>query len=76
MMKEVKTQVKAGVDMGAIWNALTQDMRFIIPKIVPNLVKEVEVVEGDGGLGSVLLFKFGSGESLHAASFLAICISL
>ncbi|XP_031254393.1 phytohormone-binding protein-like isoform X1 [Pistacia vera] len=63
MMKEVKSQVKAGVEIGTFWKALTKDMRFIIPKIVPNLVKEVELVEGDGGLGSVLLFKFGSDVS-------------
>ncbi|XP_031254394.1 major allergen Pyr c 1-like isoform X2 [Pistacia vera] len=68
MMKEVKSQVKAGVEIGTFWKALTKDMRFIIPKIVPNLVKEVELVEGDGGLGSVLLFKFGSAAALAFAS--------
>jgi hypothetical protein len=33
----------------------------VAQKAIPNLVKDVELIEGDGGLGSVLLFKFYDG---------------
>lgn len=54
MKKEVKSQAKVCVGLGALWKALAKDVRFIIPKIIPNLVKQVHVIEGDGGLGTVL----------------------
>ncbi|KAJ4726247.1 Major allergen Bet v 1 [Melia azedarach] len=61
MMKEVKSQAKVGVSVESLWKALALDMRFIIPSVVPNLVKEVQIIEGDGSLGTVLLFNFASG---------------
>ncbi|XP_050218191.1 phytohormone-binding protein CSBP-like [Mercurialis annua] len=59
MAKEVKTQAKISVGVDILWKALTKDLKFIIPKMIPNLVKEAQVIEGDGGLGSVFLFNFG-----------------
>lgn len=61
MAKEVKTEAKVCVGIGALWEALAKDLRILIPKIIPNLVKSVKVIEGDGGVGTVLLFSFGSG---------------
>ncbi|KAK9269542.1 hypothetical protein L1049_001318 [Liquidambar formosana] len=63
MIKEATTQEKVDVGIEALWRALAKDMRFIIPKIIPNLVRDVEVIEGDGGLGTVFLFNFGSDVS-------------
>ncbi|XP_015896066.3 phytohormone-binding protein [Ziziphus jujuba] len=60
MMNEVKTHVIVGVEIDALWKALSKEMRFVIPKIIPNLVKSVEIIEGDGGIGTVFLFSFGS----------------
>ncbi|KAL9444170.1 hypothetical protein AB3S75_017368 [Citrus x aurantiifolia] len=58
MKKEVKSQAKVCVGAGALWKALAKDLRFVIPIIIPNLVKQVQFIEGDGGLGTVLLFNF------------------
>ncbi|EEF28677.1 conserved hypothetical protein [Ricinus communis] len=59
MVKEVKTQAKIGVGVDILWKALAKNLKFIIPKMIPNLVKDAEVIEGDGGLGTVYLFNFG-----------------
>lgn len=65
-MKELQTQAKVSIGLNALWNALTKDLRFVVPKAMPNLVEHVDLIEGDGGLGTVLLFQFKSGESIYS----------
>ncbi|KAK3003478.1 hypothetical protein RJ639_018234 [Escallonia herrerae] len=60
MRKEANTQTKVGVGIEAFWKALAKDVTVLTPTVLPKLVKEVEVIEGDGGLGTVFLFHFGS----------------
>jgi hypothetical protein len=58
MTQQVQTsQAKVGVGLEVLWRALTKELRFVAQKAIPNLVKDVELIEGDGGLGSVLLFR-------------------
>lgn len=62
LMEEVRTQAKAAVGLDTLWKALTKDLRFVVPKAIPNFVKEVQLIEGDDGdLGTVLLFNLCSG---------------
>ncbi|KAI5571637.1 hypothetical protein POPTR_011G127800v4 [Populus trichocarpa] len=61
MIKEVKTQVNVGVAVDVLWKALTKDLKDILPKMMPNLVKDADMLEGDGGLGTIYLFNFGPG---------------
>ncbi|XP_057460678.1 phytohormone-binding protein CSBP-like [Actinidia eriantha] len=63
MTKEAKAQVKVQVGIEAIWKALAKDLRFVLPRIMPGVVRDVQVIEGDGGLGTVFLFNFGSDVS-------------
>jgi hypothetical protein len=66
MAQQVQTsQAKVGVGLEVLWRALTKELRFVAQKAIPNLVKDVELIEGDGGLGSVLLFKFHDGQSIY-----------
>ena len=67
MIKEVKTQVNVGVGVDVLWKALAKDLKDILPKMMPNLVKDAEMLEGDGGLGTIYLFNFGPGESISLA---------
>lgn len=62
-MKEAKTQVTADVRIDSLWKCLSKDLYSIVPQVLPNLVQNGEIIEGDGGLGSVILFNFGPGES-------------
>ncbi|BFG29303.1 hypothetical protein CerSpe_155770 [Prunus speciosa] len=59
MIKEIKTEAVVKVGIEALWKALVKDVRFVAPKLIP-LVKNIQVLEGDGG--PVLLSNFGSGE--------------
>nr|XP_043607302.1 phytohormone-binding protein CSBP-like [Erigeron canadensis] len=58
-MKEDKAQVKVAVPIRDLWKAMSSDFQHMIPKILPAIVEEVELIEGDGGYGSIFLFKFG-----------------
>ncbi|CAH1428637.1 unnamed protein product [Lactuca virosa] len=57
-MKEDIVQLKVCVPIRDLWKAMSSDLRHIVAKVLPDMVEEVEMLEGDGGLGSILLFKF------------------
>ncbi|KAL0549881.1 hypothetical protein IC582_014373 [Cucumis melo] len=61
MVKEAKAQAKVRVGIETLWKALVKDLRFIIPKLMPNTVEKIELIHGNGGLGSVFLFHLGRG---------------
>jgi len=62
-MKEAKTQATVNVGIDSLWKCLSKDLHSILPQVTPNFVQNAEVIEGDGSLGSVILFTFGPGES-------------
>ncbi|XP_068666546.1 major strawberry allergen Fra a 1.07-like [Aristolochia californica] len=43
-----------------LWKA-SKDTRNLIPKLIPNQVASIVLLEGDGGVGSVTQFNFGEG---------------
>nr|XP_043608458.1 phytohormone-binding protein CSBP-like [Erigeron canadensis] len=57
-MKEDVDQMKVSVPIKDLWRAMATDNRYVVPKVLPDIVSEVELLEGDGGLGSMLVFKF------------------
>ncbi|WCJ18229.1 Major strawberry allergen Fra a 1-A [Euphorbia peplus] len=59
MRKEVKSQTKMGCRIDLVWKALAKDVKLLLPILAPNLVKDVQLIQGDGGLGTVYLFNFG-----------------
>lgn len=61
-MKDAKTQVTVDVGIDSLWKCLSKDLHSTLPQVIPNLVQNGEVIEGDGGLGTVILFSFGPGE--------------
>ncbi|KAJ0790346.1 putative Bet v I/Major latex protein [Helianthus annuus] len=60
-MKEDIAQVTVSVPIKDLWKAMASDNRNVVPKVLPDIVSEVELLEGDGGYGSLLLFKFWPG---------------
>lgn len=64
MRREEKGQVKVCVGIDLLWKALVNDLSALLPILIPNLVTEGEMLQGDGRLGTVYHFKFGTGE-LH-----------
>ncbi|KAK2355193.1 hypothetical protein P8452_75372 [Trifolium repens] len=63
MVKEFKTQTTLNVALETLWKAQSKDFILIAPKVLPNIVKDVQVIEGDGGVGTVLIFNFLPGIS-------------
>ncbi|KAF2285953.1 hypothetical protein GH714_009156 [Hevea brasiliensis] len=59
MTKEVKTQAKIGVGLDIVWKALAKDLKSTIPSMIPNLVKDADVIEVMVALCTVYLFNFG-----------------
>ncbi|KAK2975057.1 hypothetical protein RJ640_022060 [Escallonia rubra] len=56
-------EVTSSVSAAKMFKAFVLDGDNLIPKILPAAIKSVELVEGDGGVGSVKLITFGEGTS-------------
>ncbi|KAJ1408506.1 START-like domain superfamily [Sesbania bispinosa] len=63
MTKEFNNQAEVCVGLETLWQALSKDLTVVIPKVIPNVVKDVKVIEGDGGIGTIFHFTFFSGVS-------------
>jgi len=44
-----------------LFKALVVDAHNLIPKLLPNSVKSIEIIQGDGGAGSIKQFNFVEG---------------
>ncbi|MED6124265.1 hypothetical protein PIB30_057324 [Stylosanthes scabra] len=58
MIKEFNTQAQLGVGLETLWKALAKDLPNIVPKVLPNNVKDVQLIQGNGGIGTILIFNF------------------
>ncbi|CAN0826456.1 Phytohormone-binding protein CSBP [Linum grandiflorum] len=60
-MKEIRSQSKVRVDLDILWKSLTKDLHVVVPKSIPDKVKDIQVLHGDGGVGTILIFNFTPG---------------
>jgi len=57
--------------MEALWAVLSKDFITVVPKVLPHIVKDVQVIEGDGGVGTILIFNFLTGQFFsHISEFI------
>lgn len=49
------------VSASRIFKASILDSHNLIPKLMPQVIKSIEIVEGDGGAGSVKQINFAEG---------------
>ncbi|CAJ1978602.1 unnamed protein product [Sphenostylis stenocarpa] len=61
MTKEFSEKTEVSVGLEALWQAMSKDLGVTVAKVIPNIVKDVKLVEGDGGVGTIFLFTFFSG---------------
>ncbi|XP_050141145.1 phytohormone-binding protein CSBP-like [Malus sylvestris] len=59
VVKTKQDQITVGVTVEALWKAMALDAVTVIPKIM-STVRSIDVIEGDGGLGSVLRFNLAT----------------
>ncbi|KAJ9567877.1 hypothetical protein OSB04_003843 [Centaurea solstitialis] len=65
-MKEDTAQVKVPIPIQDLWKAMAVDIGKTATTVLPDIVSEVELLEGDGRLGTILIFKFHPGlKSTH-----------
>lgn len=48
-----------------LFKALIVDSHNLIPKLMPLAVKSIEIIEGDGGAGSIRQINFGEGMQIY-----------
>lgn len=62
-MGAITTNVEAPstVQAAKMYKGLLLDMDEIIPKILPQVIKSVQIIEGDGGVGTIKEVTFGEG---------------
>ncbi|KAK2987134.1 hypothetical protein RJ640_019694 [Escallonia rubra] len=51
------------ISAAKVFKAFVLDSDKLIPKILPTAFKSVEIIEGDGGVGSIKLITFGEATS-------------
>ncbi|XP_050239889.1 major allergen Pru ar 1-like [Quercus robur] len=49
-----------------LFKALVIDAPNLIPKIFPQVVKSIEIIQGDGGIGSIRQINFAEGSQLNS----------
>ncbi|OMO58400.1 hypothetical protein COLO4_34686 [Corchorus olitorius] len=54
-------EVATGVPPAKMFQAFVLDSDTLIPKILPQAIKSVEILEGDGGAGTIKQINFGQG---------------
>ena len=60
-------EVTSSVPAAKMFKAMVLDADTLIPKIMPQAIKNVEIVEGDGGVGTVKIIHFGEGSQYKSA---------
>ncbi|KAE9592931.1 hypothetical protein Lal_00028720 [Lupinus albus] len=56
-MKELNTKAELNVRLKTLWEVMSKGL-LITQKVIPHIVKDVKVIEGDGGIGTILHFTF------------------
>ena len=59
-------EITSSIPPAKMFKAFILDSDNLIPKILPQAIKCIEIIEGDGGPGSIKKITFGEG-SLHAS---------
>lgn len=56
-----------------MFKAAVLDADTLIPKILPQAIKSVEILEGDGGAGTIKLITFGEGTHHNHTQTYVLC---
>jgi len=59
-------EITSSIPPAKMFKAFVLDADTLIPKILPQAIKSVEILEGDGGVGTVKLITFGEGSQFKS----------
>ncbi|KAH6783127.1 hypothetical protein C2S52_008086 [Perilla frutescens var. hirtella] len=54
-------EIPSSIPAAKMFKAMVLDANTLIPKIMPQVIKTIEILEGDGGVGTVKVIHFGEG---------------
>lgn len=57
-------EIPSSVPAPKMFKAMVLDADTLIPKIMPQAIKNVEILEGDGGIGTVKVIHFGKAKGV------------
>ncbi|KAF8041656.1 hypothetical protein BT93_A0298 [Corymbia citriodora subsp. variegata] len=60
-------EITSPIPLAKMFKAAILDADNLLPKVLPQAVKSIEVLEGDGGPGTIKLMTFGEGGPYKAA---------
>ncbi|PIN18502.1 hypothetical protein CDL12_08825 [Handroanthus impetiginosus] len=60
-------KIPSSVPAAKMFKALVLDADTLIPKIMPQAIKNLDILEGDGGVETVKLTHFGEGSQFKSA---------
>lgn len=60
-----ETTTISSIPPAKLFKASVLDADILIPKVLPQAIKNVEILHGDGGAGTIKLITFGDGENIH-----------
>lgn len=58
------SEVTSSIPAAKLFKAFILDGDSLLPKVLPQAIKNVEILEGDGGAGTIKLITFGEGQFL------------
>lgn len=59
-------ELTSSVPAARMFEAVVLDSDNLIPKIMPQTIESVEILEGDGGVGTIKLVNFGEGSQFKS----------
>ncbi|XP_057772348.1 major allergen Pru ar 1-like [Salvia miltiorrhiza] len=59
-------EILSSIPAAKMFKAVVLDADTLIPKIMPQAIKSVEILEGDGGVGTVKIIHFGDGSQFKS----------
>ncbi|KAL2453462.1 MLP-like protein [Abeliophyllum distichum] len=59
-------EITSSIPAGKLFKAFVLDSDNLIPKIMPQAIKSVEILEGDGGVGTIKIITFGEGSQFKS----------
>ncbi|KAH6820542.1 hypothetical protein C2S53_018590 [Perilla frutescens var. hirtella] len=54
-------EIPSSIPAAKMFKAMVLDADTLIPKIMPQAIKNIQILEGDGGVGTVKVIHFGEG---------------
>ncbi|KAL0315005.1 UNVERIFIED_CONTAM: Major strawberry allergen Fra a 1-3 [Sesamum calycinum] len=60
-------EIPSSIPAAKMFKAVVLDADTLIPKIMPQAIKSIEILEGDGGVGTVKIIHFSEGSPYKSA---------